>query len=397
MSNVRNVLLFVAAISAGFVYICNAIPQIQSQPAGDQASAESLDELPPEQLVAEGKKIFERESSQCLPCHSMEEDPKARCPNLDGLGEQAVQRTSLSAAGYLIESVYNPNAHIVSGFPKNQMTPVNRPPIALSHPEILAVVAFLNTSGGATDEDFLGQLREAQDPWRKGLLKPDEGGDEFKLPILPGDAKAGREVFLSKLTACNKCHKLGTEGGDVGPELTAIGGSQSAEYILESLIQPSEVIVKGYKQMIVLLETGLDVRGTPTKWEPNEEHPRTLWLSVLEGGEVVEKEIDLEDVTTLGDTVVGVERDGDLLDLCGQHVEGDMASGIKLRILKADGDFVAEDGGWVEEYYSADQLEFANLPMSPMPENFPELVTPKQMYDLVAYLLTQKKSAAAGR
>ncbi len=43
MNNVRNLLLFVAAISAGFVYICNAIPQIESKPAGEQASAESLD------------------------------------------------------------------------------------------------------------------------------------------------------------------------------------------------------------------------------------------------------------------------------------------------------------------------------------------------------------------
>lgn len=395
MSNVRNLLLFVVAISAAFLYICNAIPQIESQPAGDQASAESLDELPPEQLVVEGKKIFERESSQCLTCHTMEDDPKARCPNLDGLGEQAVQRTSLTAAEYLVQSVYNPNAFIVSGFPKNQMTPVNKPPIALSDPQILAVVAYLNSQGGDTDEAFIQQLREARA--NEELVTPTEGGDEFTLPILPGDAKAGREVFQSKATACNKCHKLGEEGGDVGPELTAIGGSQSAEYILESLIQPSEVIVKGYKQMIVLLETGLDVRGTPTKWEPDEEHPRTLWLSVLEAGEVVEKEIDLEDVTTLGDTVVGVEIDGDLLDLCGLYVEGDMESGIKLRILKADGDFVDEDGGWVEEFYSADQLEFGNLPMSPMPANFPELVTPKQMYDLVAYLLTQKKSAAADR
>ena len=52
MNNGRNLLLFVAVISGGFVYICNAIPQIESQPAvlpgnGEQTNAESLDELPP--------------------------------------------------------------------------------------------------------------------------------------------------------------------------------------------------------------------------------------------------------------------------------------------------------------------------------------------------------------
>ena len=319
----------------------------------------------------------------------MGEDPKARCPKLEGLGAEAAGRSGLSAAEYLVQSVYAPDAFIVSGFPKKQMTPINKPPIALSDDEILAVIAYLNSQGGNTDEAFIEQLREARE--NEDLVTPKEGAEEVKLPILEGDAVAGREVFVDKEMACDKCHRVGTEGGDVGPELTAIGASQSAEYIVESLIEPSDVIVKGYKQMIVLLETGLDVRGTPTKWEPDEKKPRTLWLSVLEGGEVVEKEIDLQDVTTLGDTVVGVERDGDLLDLCGQYVDGDEKSGITLRILKADGEFVDPDGGWVEESYAADQLEYINLPMSPMPENFPELVTPRQMYDLVAYLLAQKE------
>jgi len=381
-----TILLAAAALVVG---IAAAIPPLESRLAGNRASAESLRGLTAEELVAEGKKIFESESSQCLACHTVGEDPKARCPNLEGLGGQAAERTDLSAAEYLVQSVYNPDAFIVSGFPKKQMIPANEPPIALSHAEILAVIAYLNSLGGNTDEGFIQQLREARG--NVDLVTPKEDADEVKLPILPGNVEAGRKIFEGKELACSKCHQVDGEGGQVGPELTAIAASQNAEYLLESLIEPSDVIVRGYKQMIVLLDTGLSVWGTPIKWDPDEKHPRTLWISVLESGEVVEKEIDLEDVTSLGDTVVGVERDGDLMDLCGLYVKGDEESGITLKILKVDSDFVQKDGGWAEESYTPQQFDFVNLPLSPMPENFTELLTPQQMYDLLAYLLAQKQ------
>ncbi len=391
MNNARNILIFVVVVCGGFVYICNAIPQIESQSA-DEGADEALDKLPADELVAAGKKIFESDRAQCLTCHALGEDPKARCPNLEGLGAEAGTRTGLSAAEYLVQSVYNPNAFIVSGFPKNQMTPVNRPPIALSDDKILAVIAFLNSQGGSTDEGFVQRLREAQG--REDLITPqEEGVEEVKLPILAGDAEAGRKIFEGAELACFKCHRIGPETGnvDIGPELTAIGASQTGDYILESVLEPSTVIVKGYKQMIVLLESGLDVRGTPIGWEPDEKHPKTLRISVLKGGELTEKEIDLEDVTTLGDTVVGVELDGDLLDLCGQYVDGDAEHGITLRVLKEDGQWADKDGGWVEKKFTPKQLEYVNFPMSPMPENFPELLTPRQMYDLVAYLMELKE------
>ncbi len=376
MNNAIKLLVFVLGISGAFVYICNAIPQIESRPVEEVTIGSS-----PEELVAAGKTILQSDRAQCLTCHALGEDPKARCPNLQGLGEQAAGRTSLSAAEYLVQSVYDPNAFIVSGFPKNQMTPVNRPPIALSDEEILAVTAYLNSLGGDTDEGFVELLRQAQG--REDLITPTEGADEVNLPIFPGNVEAGLKIFQEDKQACSKCHRVGTEGAEVGPELTAIGASQSGEYILESLIDPSAVIVKGYKQLIVLLDDGSDVRGTPTAWLPDKEHPRTLRLGVLEGTEVKEMEIDLTQVVSVGDTIVGVEREGELLDLCGEYVEGDEKTGITLRILK--------DEGWVEERFSAEELDFVNLPMSPMPENIPELLTPQQMYDLVAYLLAQKE------
>ena len=73
-------------------------------------------------------------------------------------------------------------------------------------------------------------------------------GWKFTLP--GGDPKAGREIF-AKLE-CNKCHEAkpdfprGERGaGDVGPELTGMGGHHPAEYFAQSIIDPNAVIVAG--------------------------------------------------------------------------------------------------------------------------------------------------------
>ena len=73
-------------------------------------------------------------------------------------------------------------------------------------------------------------------------------GWKFTLPA--GDPKAGREVF-AKLE-CNKCHEIKPDfprgeraAGDVGPELTGMGGHHPAEYFAQSIIDPNAVIVAG--------------------------------------------------------------------------------------------------------------------------------------------------------
>jgi len=73
-------------------------------------------------------------------------------------------------------------------------------------------------------------------------------GWKFTLPA--GDPAAGREVF-AKLE-CNKCHEIkpdfprGERGpGDVGPELTGMGGHHPAEYFAQSIVDPNAVIVAG--------------------------------------------------------------------------------------------------------------------------------------------------------
>jgi hypothetical protein len=73
-------------------------------------------------------------------------------------------------------------------------------------------------------------------------------GWKFTLPA--GDPKAGREVF-GKLE-CNKCHEVKPDfprsqrgAGDVGPELTGMGGHHPAEYFAQSIIDPNAVVLAG--------------------------------------------------------------------------------------------------------------------------------------------------------
>lgn len=389
MIQARNLVAFIITAVAAFVYICNAIPQVKSEP---ELMATEIGESP-EELVAAGKKIFSSDRAQCLTCHSIGEDPKARCPNMEEVGRlAATRRAGLSTAQYLIESVYNPDAFVVTGFPRNQMTPVNKPPITLSHDEILAAVAFLNTLGGVTDEAFVNSLKEAQDPWRKGLLKAEAAVEQERIPIYPGNVDQGKAVFHDQ--ECIKCHVVGSEGRQVGPELTGIGASQSGEYILDSVLEPDKVLVRGYKEIVIMqkqeeeqfswdeAETGGEIRGVALAWLPDKKTPRILRLSLEEFGERTEREIELEQVDCVGDAIVGVEVAGEITSFCGEYVSGDEDSGVTLSIL--------EDGRWVERDVEAANISYLTLLGSPMPSNFAELMTPREMYDLVAFLVAQK-------
>ncbi len=374
---------FIGCVSAVFVYVCNAIPQIEIEPAAVATKIGGS----PEELVAAGRKVFLSDRAQCLTCHSLGEDPKARCPNQEGLGERAARsRPGSNAAEYLVESVYNPNAFVVSGFPKNQMTPVDKPPIALSHDEILAVLAFLNSLGGTTDEAFVEGVRRVQDPWRKGLLVADVDDESVPLPVFPGDAERGREVFTSQ--PCVQCHRVAGEGPEICPDLSAIGASQSAEYIVESVLDPNAVIVKGFKQAILVWvdEDGEQEfeRGTAVEWIPDREHPEVLVLAIQEPAETVEYEFDLAEVAYVGDTTVAVEQDGDIIVQAGEYVSGDEMGDLTLRFL--------EEGEWVERVIPPQGIVNVNYPTSSMPTNFAQDLTPGQIYDLLAFLMEQKST-----
>jgi quinoprotein glucose dehydrogenase len=73
-----------------------------------------------------------------------------------------------------------------------------------------------------------------------------------------GDAESGRRIFLYKSeVSCLRCHKAAGEGvGEVGPDLTGIGSKQKRDYLLESIVEPSKQIAKGFETVELTLSSG---------------------------------------------------------------------------------------------------------------------------------------------
>ena len=62
------------------------------------------------------------------------------------------------------------------------------------------------------------------------------------LPV--GDAARGDALFRSK--GCFQCHRISGEGGRLGPDLTLIGQSRSADYLRRAVTDPNADVAQRY-------------------------------------------------------------------------------------------------------------------------------------------------------
>ena len=84
----------------------------------------------------------------CFTCHTVGKSGALRFPDLAGIGARAgTTIAGLSDVDYLAQSIYEPDRYIVPGFNPG-MPVINKPPIGLTDPEILAVIAYLQSLGG---------------------------------------------------------------------------------------------------------------------------------------------------------------------------------------------------------------------------------------------------------
>jgi cytochrome c2 len=217
--------VFALVVMGSYTYFANSIPQIESKPP-QELSLEGGN-VTPAQLVKAGEEIYKTKGT-CEICHRIGQKG-TRAPDLAGIGGRAAKaKPGTTAKQYIIESLINPGAHLVEGYP-NIMPNVDKPPIALNRSELWALTAFLESLGGTVDVTL------ADIPATAGATAAAGAPAEVKLP---GDAKSGEAVFQGK-GACIACHKAAKIGASpVGPDLSQIAKIQTPDYIMKKILDP---------------------------------------------------------------------------------------------------------------------------------------------------------------
>ncbi|MCP5088219.1 MAG: c-type cytochrome [Rhodobacteraceae bacterium] len=219
------------------------IPQIEPAPPPVEEKLD-LGSMTMDQFVALGGRLFEGKGT-CTLCHNS----LGRAPMLDQIGANAQERlddpryegAAKDVEGYLIESLVEPSAFVVAGFGKAGSNDTESPMpstsgggIALSEPELAAVIAFLQDNGG------LEITVEIPTDIGSETEEPDAAGSGEPRPAMTSFQE------LSDEFACEACHTIGEEAGDLGPNLSTIGASRDRDYIRRALLAPNADLAEGF-------------------------------------------------------------------------------------------------------------------------------------------------------
>ena len=414
-----------------YAFIAGLVPDTSTA----SGTVTTLDWTDPDAVAEIGLAIFNGKG-QCAACHTLDTSaPKGRCPDLTDIGINAANRVpGTDAKTYLIESLYDPGKYLVIGYGKI-MPEVWKNPIALTKLEIEAVIAFLQSQGGEIDPTpFTEPIDRAKAETTAAALPP----------LLSGDPEEGKKVFIE--AACISCHEIkGLENPKAGegnedfevvtaPELSEIAAFNELRYLEESILKPHAQIVSGYGT-VKIKANGIIYEGTlvsqdnekivvRTKAADGTEEEYTLLLSDIDeepiedlsnllangyftltitpidsdapvSGEIVE---ETEDTVTLkvGDETqtvskTDVKKQMTLIDFDGEQTVGEHVSGTiddDEIVIIVDGGEESFDPFDIEEVIIALAYGKRLLVKSPMPDNFPILLTVVDMADLLAFLST---------
>jgi putative heme-binding domain-containing protein len=118
---------------------------------------------------------------------------------------------------------------------------------------------------GRSDPALVGALsRAAGISSETKPLTPGELSQLVTLVTSQGDPGRGELIFRRADLNCVSCHSLSKAGGDVGPDLSAIGQTSPADYIINSILDPDQSIKEQYHTLVVQTSEGQVFQGIVT-------------------------------------------------------------------------------------------------------------------------------------
>ena len=217
-----------------YTLIANKIPQVQSEvPQALSLGAN----VTPEQLVSAGEQLYQG-AGGCIACHGL----GTRAPNLltDEKGQGQIgarcanRQLGKDCKTYLYESLTSPGTFVVTGY-EPIMPDVSR---TLSPQQLWALVAFLESQGGTVD------VTSSDIPAASAASSPAaEAGGAARIANSRTDP-----MEIIRAAGCIACHKVGSEGGAIGPDFTRIGARLSAAQIRDGILAPDARIAKGFEK-----------------------------------------------------------------------------------------------------------------------------------------------------
>ena len=105
----------------------------------------------------------------------------------------------------------------------------------------------------------MGPVRVSDDEVWKLVAFVKHIGSQGLREKASGDPVAGHAVYQK--AGCGNCHRIGKEGGALGPELTDIGRRRGLKFLAESLAKPEADIPINYRGVQVVLKSGQTVSG----------------------------------------------------------------------------------------------------------------------------------------
>jgi putative heme-binding domain-containing protein len=201
-----------------------------------------------------------------------------------------------------------------------------------------------------------------------------------------GDPTRGAEVFASPQFACLSCHRVGSQGGTVGPDLTSVGLCIKPEEIVESILWPRRQIKKGYVALTVATLDGTTRQGY--------EESRT-------SGELVLRDPASGARTRFATAeIAALRQDGTLMPdgLAAAMTPGQQRDLIRF-LLERNGPAGASGAGLLHHAASPAEFPYDRAPLHP--EQWPSWQLPvnrDRLYDFYAkeaeYFLKQKELPA---